>query len=136
MNKEEIITKVKSLSFPDGSYVVFGSAPLAIAGLREANDIDFLVSNELFEVLKNKGWKELDKGKRDKPLVYDIFEAHNNWNFSSYHPTLEQLLNSAAVVEGIPFASFDEVRKWKIASGRPKDLIDIQLIDRIGRVDS
>jgi hypothetical protein len=130
MNKEEIITKVKSLNFSQDSYIVFGSAPLAIAGLRAANDIDLLVTDELFESLKNKGWQELDKGGNDKPLVHDIFEVHKNWNFSSYQPALGELLKSAVVVDGIPFASLDEVRKWKSSSGRPKDLIDIELIRR------
>ncbi len=129
MNQDEIISKVESLGFPEGSYVVFGSAPLAMAGLREANDIDMLVSNELFENLKDRGWKELDKGGSDKPLVNDVFEAHHNWNFSSYSPTLEQLLESSDVVHGIPFASLEEVRRWKLSSGRPKDLADIKLID-------
>jgi len=130
MEKEEIIAKVKSLNFPKNSYVVFGSCPLAIAGLREAKDIDFLVSKELFVKLKASGWTELRKSFNDKPLVHDIFEAHDNWNFSEYSPTLEQLLASATIIDEIPFASLEEVRKWKVASGRPKDLIGIELIDK------
>lgn len=131
MQKDEIIRKVKALDFPEASFVVFGSAPLAVAGLREAGDIDFLISESLFEKLKQLGWQELDKGGKDKPLVKDTFEAHKNWNFSSYSPTLEQLLSTADVVEGVPFASLQEVRKWKTTSGRPKDLVDIELIDSI-----
>ncbi len=127
--KEEIIAKVKTLNLPTGSYVVFGSCPLAIAGIRKANDIDFLVSGELFARLKKAGWRELHKSSNDTPLVRDIFEVHDNWNFSSYNPTLEQLLASATAVDDIPFASIEEVRKWKVASGRPKDLVDVGLID-------
>ncbi len=131
MKKDEIISQVRALNFPNNSYIVFGSAPLALAGLREAGDIDFLVSVELFEQLKQLGWQELDKGGKDKPLVKDDFEAHKSWEFSSYNPTLEQLLETADVVDGVPFASLQEVRKWKDASGRPKDLTDIALIDRM-----
>lgn len=130
MQKEEIIAKVKTLNLPKNSYVIFGSCPLAIAGLREAKDIDLLVSKEIFEKLKNNGWQELLKSPNDKPLVHDIFEAHDNWNFSSYSPTLEQLLASAIIIDEIPFASLEEVRRWKVASGRPKDLADIELIDK------
>ena len=57
------------------------------------------------------------------------FEAHYAWDFSSYKPTLEQLLLTADVIDGIPFASLLEVRKWKLSSGRPKDFDDIKLID-------
>lgn len=129
MTKEEIISKVKTLQLTKGSYVVFGSCPLAVAGIRESNDIDMLVSPEVYESLKSGGWQQRDKGPKDKPLVHDVFEAHDNWNFSSYNPTLTDLLANAEVVDGISFASLEDVRRWKTASGRPKDLIDIGLID-------
>lgn len=125
----EIIKKVKELEFPERSYVVFGSCPLALAGIREANDIDMLVTLEVWRRMKLENWKELDKGGSDRPLVHDVFEMHTNWNFSSYNPTLEELLVNATFVDGVAFASLNEVRKWKVLSGRPKDLADIALID-------
>lgn len=130
MTKQEIITKVKALNLPKGGYIVFGSCPMALAGIRESSDIDMLVSPQLFSELKNQGWKVLQKGPKDNPLVKDDFEAHPNWNFSKYKPTLAHLLSSAQIVDGVPFASLGEVRKWKSASGRPKDLKDIELIDK------
>lgn len=130
MKKEEIITKVKSLNLPKDSYVVFGSGPLAAAGIRETNDIDMLVSPEVFEQLKEKGWKELIKGPNDKPLVHEDFEVHSHWNFSPYAPTLKHLLETTTEVDGVVFASLDEVRKWKEASGGQKHLADVKLIDK------
>ena len=115
MKKEEIISKVKKLNLPENSYVVFGSCSLTIAGLRDANDIDLLVSKTIFEKLKANGWRQIVKSSSEKPLVWDVFEARDNWDFSSYIPTLEQLITSATIVDGIPFASLEEVRKWKIA---------------------
>ncbi|HEY4516696.1 MAG TPA: hypothetical protein VJG64_02015 [Candidatus Paceibacterota bacterium] len=129
MTGKEIIEKVKALNLPSDSYVVDGSCPMAIAGLRESNDIDLLVSKELFEQLRERGWREHEKGPDDKPLVYDVFEAHSHWDFSPYVFTLEQLLKTVTIVEGIPFASLQEVRNWKAAAARPKDLKDIELID-------
>lgn len=130
MTKEEIIIKVKSLKLPSDSYVVFGSCPMAMAGIRDANDIDLFVSPEVFASLREAGWQVRQKGLNENPLVHDVFEAHDNWNFSSYSPTLEHLLESATLVDGIPFASLEEVRKWKTATARPKDLADIKLIDK------
>lgn len=133
MTKDEIITKVRELNLQKGSYIVFGSCPLAVAGIREANDIDLLVSDEVFAELKRAGWQELYKSPDDIPLAKDVFEAHNNWNFStsqSYNPTLKTLLESATVIDGVPFASLEEVLKWKKASKRPKDLADIELINK------
>ncbi len=121
--------KVSSLNFPQGSYVVFGSCPLALAGLREAGDIDMLVTKELFDSLRQQGWKKLVKNENDIPLTKEDIEVHYKWDFSSYQPTLEHLLATADFIEGIPFASLKEVRKWKKSSGRPRDLRDINLID-------
>lgn len=129
MTKEEIVSKVKSLNLPLGSYIVFGSCPMAIAGIREAVDIDFLVSETLFEELRKNGWRQIEKSTRDKSLIKDNFEAHSNWDFKSYKPTLKHILESADIVEDVPFASLSEVLKWKTASGRPKDLIDLKLIN-------
>lgn len=129
MTGQQIIARVKELGFPSSSYIVFGSCPMALAGIRESSDIDMLVSKELFAKLGEAGWQELEKTPEDKPLTHDVFEALDNWRFGAYNPTLEHLLSSATVVDGIPFASLGEVRKWKKASGRPKDLVDIELID-------
>ncbi len=129
MTKEDIVGKTKELALHEGSYVVFGSCPLAVAGIREANDVDMLVSEEVFAQLQETGWEIEYKGTGDNPLVKGVFDIHKSWDFSSYSPTLEQLLATATIVDGVPIASLDEVRKWKVASGRPKDLVDIELID-------
>src|SRR5882724_6159642 len=129
MNKHEVINKMKSLNLPKGSYIVYGSAPFVIHGIREVNDIDMYVTKEIFEDLKKKGWKKVYKGLKDEPLTYDIFEAHDTWEFSPYSPTLPDLLSRATEVEGITFASLIDVKKWKQGSGRPKDIVDLKLID-------
>jgi hypothetical protein len=129
MTTKDIITKVQTLNLPKGSYIVFGSCPMALAGIRESSDIDMLVTEEVFNLLEKAGWQTINKGMNDNPLAFEDFEAHKNWNFSSYQPTLDQLLRTATVTENIPFASLAEVKKWKQSSGRPKDLVDIALID-------
>lgn len=130
MTKDEVISKVKALQLPKDSYVVFGSCPLAVAGIREVKDIDLLVSKEVLAELKKAGWEETYKAPGDTPLTHDVFEAHDNWDFSPYSPKLEHLLSDATIVDGIPFASLEEVRKWKTASGGPKHLDDVKLIDQ------
>ncbi|HEY4515371.1 MAG TPA: hypothetical protein VJJ22_04460 [Candidatus Paceibacterota bacterium] len=129
MTKEEIITKVKGLNMPRGSYVVFGSGPLVVAGIRLAQDIDLYVTKEVQKQKLKEGWQFVNKGGKDIPLTHDVFEMHTNWDFSSYNPSLADLLSTAAIVDGVAFASLDEVRKWKVVSARPKDLADIILID-------
>ena len=129
MTIKDIVSKVKLLNLPKGSYIVYGSCPMTALKIREAKDIDLYVSQEIYDDLKKKGWKEVYKGPKDKPVVYEDIEAHNTWDFSAYNPTIEELLSRSFEVEGIDFASLEDVRKWKASSGRPKDLDDIKLIN-------
>ena len=129
MNKAALLRQLETLPIPKDSYVVFGSGPLAVAGIRDAKDIDLFVSPSAYAVLKAAGWKEHYKGPGDVPLTFGVFEAHDNWDFSKYSPTFEHLYETAAKVDGIAFASLEEVRKWKQASGIQKHLDDIELID-------
>jgi hypothetical protein len=73
MTSQEIVEKVKVLNLPIGSYIVFGSCPLAAVNLREAGDIDILVSDAVLGQLRKAGWKEINKGPSDKPLAYDTY---------------------------------------------------------------
>jgi hypothetical protein len=129
MLARDIVSKVTALQLPPASYIVFGSGPLAAAGLREANDIDLFVSEDVYAYLENAGWKQVYKGPGDTPITHGDFEAHQHWTFSPYQPTLAHLQASATYIDGVAFASLKEVRKWKMASRRPKDLRDITLID-------
>jgi hypothetical protein len=129
MTAREIIQKVKELDLPEGSYIVFGSCPLAAVGIRESSDVDLFISEDLWQHLTDDGWQQVEKEGDDKPLEHTVFDAHTNWDFGNYNPTLGELLETAFVIDGVPFASLDEVRKWKSASGRPKDLKDLEMID-------
>lgn len=46
--------ELKKLNLPLGKYAIFGSGPLAIRGLRENNDIDIIVTDELWQNLTKK----------------------------------------------------------------------------------
>ncbi|CAN5380725.1 hypothetical protein BH09PAT4_BH09PAT4_07720 [soil metagenome] len=135
MTGNDIVRAVKALNPPEGEYIVFGSCPMAIAGIRESSDVDMMVSPALLAKFKRLGWQQVVKGDEARPYAWDVFEAHTEWNFGAYRPTLEQLLSTATIVEGIPFVSLAEVKKWKMASGRPKDVIDVALIDKYLKQD-
>lgn len=129
---QDIIKHIKSINLPDGEYIVFGSCPMTVAGLRESSDVDVLISEVLYDRLLEAGWEPQEGKNGDKPLEHGIFDAHTNWHIGDYNPTLKELLLTATVIDGVPFAHLFEVRNWKAALGRPKDLADIELIDNSG----
>lgn len=130
MTGQEIIAKVKELKLPKNSYVVFGSGPLAAADIREAGDIDLYVTQDVLGGFIKAGWKQVHKGPGDEPYTNDNYEAHANWDFSPYAPTLDHLLKTAMVIDGVVFASLEEVRRWKFESGGDKHLADVARIDK------
>jgi len=129
MNLNEVVRTVKGLRFPEGSYIVYGSGPLALHGIRSVNDVDMLVTKQLKAELKSSGWKEINKGPNDTPVTNGAIEAHDTWSFCEYSPTLDELLSRATRHNGVAFASLEDVLKWKLASpASDKNLRDIESI--------
>lgn len=130
MDRAEILSRIHMLNLPAGEFIVCGGAPLAMADLRDADDIDLFVTPGLYEKLERTGWRPYTKPDSNiEGIVYDTFEAHKQWRFNEYDASFTEQLAKADFIEDIPFLNLAETRAWKLASGRPKDLADIQLID-------
>jgi hypothetical protein len=123
-----IIEQIKGLGLPLGKYAVFGSGPMAIYGIRESSDIDLVLTIDLYEELLQSGWKEEGNGAKRHVIKGDI-EAFDNWDFGDYRPNVQELIINAEIVDGVSVISLNEVRVWKKAFGRPKDIVDVGLID-------
>lgn len=131
MNKniEDIISKIKKLNLPDGHYMVMGSAILQILGIRQAQDIDLLVSPELFVELKEKrGWHIHPKYPTSLDNAEKTAGAKQSLDFMRQNYTLKGALPTAYWCEGIPFENLEMLVDAKTQLGREKDLIDIKLI--------
>jgi hypothetical protein len=123
-----IIQKIKELNLPNDQYIVIGSGTMSALGIREANDIDMSVTEELFDKLKKTGeWEEFEKYGRPF-LIKDVFDINKSLGWEKYSTTVEEVNKSALFIEGIPFMNLDELIKFKDAMGREKDLKDIALI--------
>lgn len=129
MANMNIIEDVKKLNLPLGEYVVIGSGILDVLGLRVAHDIDISVVPELYEqLMASKTWEEeVHYGKIF--LKKDNIEVNPELSWQGYATTTQEAISSATVIDGIPFMNLQELRKFKKALGREKDIADIALID-------
>ena len=127
----DIFREVRDLGLPWGHYVVFGAGPLAAHGIRPTNDVDLFVTNALYEQLRRAGWEEQELVERpgERYLAHGIYEADDTWRYGEYDPTPEAVIAGAEIINGVPFAPLGEVLRWKRAWGRPKDLVDVGLIE-------
>lgn len=130
----DIFREIKELNFSLGSYVVVGSGVLAAHGLRQARDLDVVVTPELYEKCENEGWQKQWHNTGERYALHkqgEDFEVelYLDVNCGDARPTTNELIGRADVIKGVPFASLHDLLAFKKAYGRPQDLSDIKLIE-------
>lgn len=120
--------RILELNLPNDSYVVVGSGILNALGIRESDDIDLVVTEQVYREIEARGWK---RGLWGKEVVFqnDVFDIGNDW----YGKTAEELLQHAQVIDEVPYLSLDDIYSWKKQRAQEKDIRDIQLIDNYRR---
>ncbi len=117
------IDELKALNLPDGSYAIFGSGPLAVRGIREAKDLDVLVRKDVWDELA----KKYTRNVKGTGLQIGNIEAFCQW--SPWFDDPDALIDTAEVIDGLPFVRLEHVVSWKSAMGREKDIKDLELIE-------
>lgn len=106
--------------------MVVGSGILNALHIRNSHDIDMIVSEEIFRLLEKRGWKIIKREDGTLKIVHKFFECMTDW----YGKNLEEMLEDATYKDTIPYMNLDDVYQWKRDLARPKDLVDLQLINR------
>ena len=71
LNKEELLKELEKLNFPVGDYYLLSSGCLMLYGLRDKiDDIDLCISEELFEIIKDK--YDMTEDKKNYGGFYQI----------------------------------------------------------------
>ncbi len=127
MEREELLKKVRELNFPIGEYVIFGSAIMCIMGIRKCHDIDIVVSEKLWEkCLDSNNWILGKALSGSDKMTFENIEIFKNWSPGEWN--ISELINTAEIIDEIPFANHNHLINWKKMMNREKDKIDIELI--------
>lgn len=126
----DLLLELDKLCLPLGQYVITGSGPLAIRNLREAHDLDILVSDNLFVQL-SKSYSVINAEVCDKISLGNIELLANfkESNVSKIANTDEQI-KTADIIDGYPFVNLKILLAFKKASVRDKDSLDVELIEQ------
>lgn len=128
MGNETLFRKVRGMKLPRGRYVLFGSTPLGIRGLKNCRDVDVLLVEDLWEEYRKKNWEVVTLSHGSECLRNGDVELWKDWKPGQWN--VDQLIEEAEIIDGLPFVKLESVLEWKKLSGREKDLKDIETIEK------
>ncbi len=111
--------------------VVIGSGALNALKLRPAKDIDLMVSEDTYQKLKESGDFRIGTWPDQEVLLKGVFEIGRIWGGENF----ESAYKKAFVIDGVAYFNLQDLRKWKLAKGRDKDLRDVQLLDNYLKIN-
>jgi hypothetical protein len=130
IDRTRLLDAVRRLDLPAGQYAVFGSGPIVVRGLREGADIDLVVTPELYARLRDTPeWTPRPRADGGETLARDDFDVMERLEFPGYVGDVPGMIADAERIDGVPFVRLPELRRFKAALNRPKDHVDLDLID-------
>jgi hypothetical protein len=110
----KLLKCLKNLNLPIGEYAIVGSGPLAIRGIREARDIDIIVTKNLWEKLVKEHNIEASPFERFR-LEHGTVEVMGNKSvyMSPLVKPAEDLIKEADSIEGNPFVQLHIIKRCK-----------------------
>ncbi len=140
-----IIEKVRALNLPDKQFVVMGGAVLELKGIRPSDDIDIIVTEELFEHLKSDPeWEYRREHGSLGDMMVESLENHKGVSLYAHiygGGNIDYFRNSPdrmEEIDGIYFVSLSNLLEVKSTTwNREKDRKDVELIkDYLSKVQN
>ena len=137
-HQDALLDRLRSIALPAGDYAVFGSGPLIVRGIIEA-------TNDLDVISRGAAW---DRARELGDLVYlaehDVevvsfdggaITVGRSWAYGVFD--IDHLIDTAEIIDGLPFVRLEHVVRYKEAAARPKDQRHLRaLIDHRGDATS
>ncbi|MGB4762802.1 MAG: SulP family inorganic anion transporter [Candidatus Saccharimonas sp.] len=125
LEKLSIADQVKRLEIAKKDYVLVGSGVLDVLGLREAADVDLVVTAAVYEAYRAKhGWHEFTQANGKKVLSHEGCNLMTVWVGNQ----LKQLRQGTSTVAGVRVMSIERLIDGKLQLGRRKDFADVKLL--------
>lgn len=122
MDLAALLRELDGLKLPEQEYAITASGAMAARGIREANDLDVIVTPRLWALLAAE--HRDDAGKIVLGEHVEVLGPRSPLSVDG-----ERQIERAEVIEGHRYVLLPDVRDAKVALGRPKDRRDVELID-------
>lgn len=119
----ELFGLVRTLGLAVEDYAIFGSGPRIVRGIIEAtNDLDLVArgaawhkASELGELVYLPDWKVTVASFHEATIT-----VGTEWAIGDI--VVDDVIDTAEIIDGLPFARLEHVSAYKRAASRPKDL--------------
>ena len=125
-----IFDRLRNLKLSAGDFAIFGSGPLIVRGIIAA-------SNDLDVLCRRQAWKTVQElGEPEYLSNYDVnimtmcdgqLTFGEKWGIGVFN--IDELIESAEVIDGLPFVRLIHVASYKRISKRPKDLEHLEALE-------
>lgn len=131
----ELFGRLRAMDLPAGDYAVFGSGPLLARGvIEEAGDLDVVCRGPAWARAQELGEQVvLDEGVVVVSACDGTITFGRSWAYGDFD--LDELIDTADVIDGLPFARMEYVIAFKRIAARPKDVIHLERLARRGMLD-
>jgi hypothetical protein len=125
------LEEIDELHLPQDEYVISGSAPLVIRGIKKHNDdIDILVTKKLWNTLikSHKAQSIIIGDKKIEYIQYNHIAILNSM-LGFREEEYESIIERADTIGAYRFVNLNDTIICKNFSGRDKDIKQIELIE-------
>ncbi len=126
-NLETFLKQLDELNLDSNKYFIASSGTLAVKNIRDCNDLDVVVTFELFKELEQKFLETKKENDYCEIVSYKNIDFIYITKHNSQYTTKDQL-DSAEIINGKRFQNLEMVKFFKQLQSRDKDLIDLELI--------
>ena len=133
-NMQPLFEYLRQLGLPARDYAVFGSGPLIVRGwVPGGNDIDVICRGAAWEAACRGGVVNYDER-------YSVsLASHCNgritfgtaWGIGEFD--VDELIDTAEIIDGLPFVLIEHVVAYKRIRSSPKDLVHLEQFHRANR---
>ncbi len=131
----EIKTKLGEVGLNLDNAIVIGSGILNALSIRESGDVDVVVREEKYQELARGGRFKKEQNHGHEVLFDGVLEIGTGWDVIGKMWKFDDLLARSIVMDGVRYNTIefllDVKRRWVAdGEGRPKDIKDVELMER------
>lgn len=129
----DILTKLNELNLNPENSVVIGSGILNALDIRNSNDVDVIVPQNVYTELEQANRFEKGQSYGREILTDELFEIGTSWGVLGKAQTFDDLAQNSLVIDWVRYTTLDFLlavkQSWvKGDNARQKDIDDIKLI--------